>query len=169
MAGFWEAIGSIGQSGFNNLASSVGNWLGTNQLTQGFGNGWFNPIDIVLPGTSALNTMFDPTGSNAAQKQFENQLSLDNSAREFNAAEAEKQRAWEEYMSNTQTQRAAADLKAAGLNPWLAVQGSGFNGSTPSGSSASSSSGGASMANNKLSVAAGLIATALRMFLTKGK
>ena len=62
-------------------------------------------------------------------------------ANDFNAAEADKQRQWEEYMQSTNYQRMVADMQAAGVNPALAMS----NGqpSTPSGSSAQSVSPGA--------------------------
>lgn len=59
-------------------------------------------------------------------------------ANAFSANEAEKQRAWEQQMSNTSYQRGVVDMQNAGLNPAL-MYGSGASGaSTPSGSNASS-------------------------------
>lgn len=59
----------------------------------------------------------------------------------FNSAEAQKQRDFEERMSNTAYQRAAADLGELGFSPMALLQ-SGTSASTPSGSAASASGGG---------------------------
>lgn len=139
---------------------------GNNWFTNGFNNNVWNPVDFLIPGYSMLNQAFDFTGSTAAQNQANAQLALNQQAQGYNAEQAEIQRDWEERMSNTQYQRMVSDLKAAGLNPWLAIGNMGGAG-TPSGSSAQASPGSADMANNKLTAAAGILAVVLRMIFAK--
>lgn len=71
---------------------------------------------------------------NSAQTNRDFQSAQTALVNEFNSKEAQLNRDWQESMSNTAYQRAVADMKAAGINPMLAVMQGGA--STPSGSSA---------------------------------
>lgn len=65
-----------------------------------------------------------------------------NKTAEYNAAQAQLQRDWDERMASTAYQRTMADMKAAGLNPILAY----MNGASSFGSGASASIGSTSSA-----------------------
>lgn len=85
-----------------------------------------NPL--ISGGMSLIGGMM---ANNANQENF-------SASNAYNAREAQLSRDWQERMSNTQYQRAVADMKAAGLNPMLAYSKGGAG--TPSGATANAAS-----------------------------
>ena len=105
-----------------------------------------------------LNDLLGVTSSSRQQYRYQQRLQTD--AQNFNASEAEKERMWQTAMSNTEHQRAVADMQQAGINPILAA---GAGADVSGGASASVSPGEAqtgTSGGNPLSMILNTIATA---------
>lgn len=111
---------------------------GTNRFTRFVG--WLN--NLMNPNHSWVDDWQQFSEDVGPSEDIEKQITksgltgAEKEANAFSAAEAQKQRDYETEMQNTAYQRQVADMRAAGVNPALAMS----NGqpSTPSGSSASS-------------------------------
>lgn len=86
--------------------------------------------------SSALNT------ANNWGMQLQNQ--------KFNAQEAQKNRDFQERMSNTAYQRAKADMEAAGINAQMALGNGANSASTPGGATASGAIGAGNSIENPM-------------------
>lgn len=117
------------------------------------------------PGSAGSNDFWwnggSRSGVGSALGGFWNEISGASQMAEFNAAEAQKNRDWQQYMSDTAYQRQIADMKAAGINP-ASVNADGA--STPSGSAASGSPSGS---GGILGFLSGLARSAIGAVMTK--
>lgn len=96
---------------------------------------------------------------------YARELELQSISNAFSASEAQKSRDFSERMSSTAYQRAMSDMRAAGLNPALAISQGGA--STPSSASASASSAHAGKSGQGLaSMVAALLGGAFKVATT---
>lgn len=97
-------------------------------------------ISQAISNAAGLSAANSALSNQYAREQRDWQAEQTKSVMDFNAAEAAKNRKWQELMSNTAHQREIKDLQAAGLNPVLSASG-GNGAAVTSGASASASSG----------------------------
>ena len=105
-----------------------------------FGMGLINPVQQVR--NIFGGALFEPTQEQTYKQAYdyarsEMAFSAQQAqiARDFNAAEAQKQRDFEERLANSSYQRMVEDARKAGLNPYLAYSAGGAP--VPSGAAAS--------------------------------
>lgn len=154
---------SYGQAGQANSSSSGSSWMNSSSSGGSFSNGGTN--DSVNKEIASIANALSQANMGGQQKFNKNSMLMQmgyntlgaiqqgvynhieqQTAMRFNSAEAAKNRAWQEQMSNTSYQRAVEDMRKAGINPILAYTQGGA--STPAGAQGTIGSASMGMASS---------------------
>lgn len=154
---------SYGQQGQANSQSSGSSWSQGSSDSGSFSNGGSN--DSINKTIAALANQLSQSSMAGQQKYNRNSMLMQmgyntlsaiqqgvynhieqQTAMSYNSAEAARNRAWQEQMSNTSYQRAIEDMRKAGINPILAYTQGGA--STPSGAQGTIGSASMGMASS---------------------
>lgn len=123
-----NAAGTAANALKGSLSNGGSSAKGWSQST-GYSDSWSNVAGNIASERSRLNAL---EANASARDAWE-------TAAEYNSQQAAINRAWQEYMSNTQYQRAVQDMKKAGINPILAAGNGLSSASIGSGATASMS------------------------------
>lgn len=128
-----------GSSGASNISTVVTNPAKAADLPASGVEDLSTQFQSLVDQIYDLNEKNNARMEEAAERQMRYQDQSQAKTMQFNAEQAQLDRDWQEYMSNTAHQREIADLKAAGLNPVLSANGGAAVGSGASASVAAQS------------------------------